>query len=88
MHNSNGAKVLGKYPWKFIAQYLMESVMNLQLGQLENLENILPQGQEKGHRGVEIFSFTTTQPAKSVATSRRFPINNIIIITSSSRLSL
>lgn len=62
--------------------------MNLQLGQLENLENILLQGQEKGHRGVEIFSFTTTQPAKSVVTSRRFPINNIIIITSSSRLSL
>ena len=54
--------------------------MSLQLGQMEILENILLQGQEKGHRGVEIFSFTTTQPAKSVVTSRRFPINIIIII--------
>ena len=51
--------------------------MSLQLGQMEN---ILLQGQEKGHRGVEIFSFTTTQPAKSVVTSRRFPINIIIIV--------
>ena len=51
--------------------------MNLQLGQMER----------KDTERVEIFSLTTTQPAKSVVTSRRFPINNIIIITSSSRLS-